>query len=50
MSSARHPALYQINTRAWLHELGAALHRPATLADVSDAAIDRFAADGFDWV
>jgi hypothetical protein len=46
----RHPALYQINTRDWLHELGRALGRAATLEDVDDASLDRIAADGFDWV
>jgi alpha amylase-like protein len=43
-------ALYQINTRVWLHELGVALGRSATLADADDAVLDRIAADGFDWV
>ena len=43
-------ALYQINTRVWLHELGETLARSATLDDVSDASLDRIAADGFDWV
>ena len=46
----RHPSLYQINTRVWLYELGVTLGRAATLDDVDDAAIDRIAADGFDWV
>jgi glycosidase len=44
------PSLYQINTRAWLHERGVALGRAATLDDVPDASIDRIVADGFDWV
>ena len=47
---AKHPALYQINTRSWLHEQGTALGRPATLDDIPDAELDRIAADGFDWV
>jgi hypothetical protein len=46
----RYPTLYQINTRVWLYELGLALGRAATLDDVDDAALDRIAADGFDWV
>jgi glycosidase len=50
MTGPRYPALYQINTRAWLYELGATLGRPATLEDVSDASIEQIAADGFDWV
>ena len=45
-----HPSLYQINTRVWLHERGAALGRPATLDDVPDATLGEIAADGFDWV
>lgn len=44
------PALYQINTRVWLHELGQTLGRPATLDDVGDAALAGIAASGFDWV
>ena len=43
-------ALYQINTRVWLHELGETLARSARLDDVSDASLDRIASDGFDWV
>src|SRR5262249_38455790 len=50
MTEPRYPALYQINTRAWLYELGAMLGRPATPEDVPDASIDQFAADGFHWV
>jgi len=46
----RHPSLYQLNTRARLHELSVELGRPATLDDLPDASLDRFAADGFDWV
>ena len=50
MTDPRYPALYQINTRAWLYELGVPLGRPATLEDVSDASIEQMATDGFDWV
>jgi glycosidase len=39
-------SLYQVNTRILLHELG----QGATLADVPDAVIDRWAAFGFDWI
>ncbi len=46
----RYPALYQVNTRVWLTELSRGLGRPATLDDVPDAAIDQWAAMGFDWV
>jgi glycosidase len=47
---APHASLYQMNTRVRLHELGLALGRPATLDDITDASLDRLAADGFDWV
>jgi glycosidase len=50
MAAPHFPSLYQINTRAWLHDRGAALGRPATLDDVPDGELDRLAADGFDWV
>ena len=46
----RYPSLYQINTRVWLTEMSRQLGRPATLDDVPDAELDRFAAQGFDWV
>jgi hypothetical protein len=46
----RYPALYQINTRVWLTELGRARGRRATLDDVPDAELDRVASLGFDWV
>ena len=46
----RHPSLYQVNTRVWLTELSRALRRPATLDDIPDSELDRFATMGFDWV
>ena len=50
MSGPRYPALYQLNTRIYLQERGAALGRTATLGDVADEFIDELAHDGFDWV
>jgi hypothetical protein len=50
LSMTRYPALYQVNTRVWLTEFSQALGRPATLDDVPDAALDRMANLGFDWV
>jgi hypothetical protein len=44
------PALYQINARVWLTELGEGLGRPATFDDVPDAELDRLAELGFDWI
>src|SRR5262245_178139 len=44
-----HPSLFQINTRIWLRELGEKLGRPATLAAVPDADLDKAAAHAFDW-
>jgi glycosidase len=46
----RYPSLYQVNTRVYLTELGRRLGRPATLDDVPDDEIERWAARGFDWV
>jgi len=45
-----HPLLYQVNTRVWLQERGAALNRQATLDDVPDAFIDEVAGRGFQWI
>ena len=45
-----HPSLYQVNTRVWLTSLSETLHRPATLDDIPDAELDRYAAMGFDWI
>ena len=45
--SPRHPSLYQLNTRARLAELADELGRPATLDDIPDASLDRFAAEDF---
>ena len=50
MSTPRYPSLYQINTRVWLTELSGQLGRPATLDDVPDAELDRWAELGFDWI
>jgi hypothetical protein len=50
MKAPRYPSLYQINTRVWLTELSHALGRPATLDDIPDRGLDRFAAMGFDWI
>ncbi|QDU27148.1 maltodextrin glucosidase [Anatilimnocola aggregata] len=47
---SRYPLLYQVNTRVWLTELAHQLKRPATLDDIPDAALDRWAAAGFDWI
>ena len=45
-----YPALYQINTRVLLRQRETELGRPATLDDIEDRALDRIAAQGFDWV
>src|SRR6187401_1588300 len=50
MDDARYPSLYQVNTRVRITEWSRRLGRPATLADVPDAELDRIAARGFDWV
>lgn len=50
MSTPRYPSLLQVNTRVRLAELSAALDRPSTLDDVTDAELDRLSRDGFDLV
>jgi glycosidase len=50
MRSPRYPSCYQINTRVWLTEISRKLGRPATLADIPDAELERFAEMGFDWI
>ncbi len=50
MADPRYPSLFQINTRVRLSELSATLGRPATLDQITDAELDRLAADGFDFV
>jgi len=50
MAAPRYPSLYQVNTRVLLTELSRALARPATLDDVPDAELDRWAGLGFDWI
>jgi hypothetical protein len=50
VAPVRYPSLYQINTRVWLTELSHGLGRPATLDDIPDAALDEWAALGFDWI
>jgi glycosidase len=50
MSASTYPALYQINTRATLYDLGRRLGRAARLDDVPDEMLDRIAREGFDWV
>jgi glycosidase len=50
MQDPRYPSLYQVNTRVYLTELGRALGRTATLDDVPDEDLDRWAALGFDWI
>src|SRR5262245_56274481 len=46
----RHPSLYQVNTRVYLTELWRRLGRRATLDDVPDRELDRWASLGFDWI
>jgi len=46
----RYPALYEVNTRILLNELGPRIGRAATLDDVPDAMLDQMAGRGFAWV
>lgn len=50
MTAPRYPSLFQVNTRVWLTALSRSLGRRATLDDVPDAEIDRWAELGFDWI
>ena len=50
MRPPRYRSLYQVNTRVWLTELSRQLGRRATLDDIPDVELDRFAEKGFDWV
>lgn len=41
-----HPLLYEINTRCWLRQLGTAMGRPITLANVPEAELEQWSAWG----
>jgi hypothetical protein len=43
-------SLYQVNTRVSITELARRLHREATLDDIPDSELERFARMGFDWI
>jgi len=47
MKTPKYPSLYQINTRVWLTDLSEELGRPATLDDIPDSELNRFADMGF---
>ncbi|MBP0013088.1 MAG: alpha-amylase [Roseofilum sp. SBFL] len=44
------PTLYQLNIRLRLHNLSQELNHPATLNDIPDRELDRWAKLGFDWI
>ncbi len=50
MREPRYPSLYEINTRVWLTELGRRGGRGATLDDIADGDLDRWAGLGFTWL
>lgn len=50
MTPPRYPSLFQLDTRIRLTELSRSIGRRATLDDVPDAEIARWAAQGFDWI
>jgi Alpha amylase, catalytic domain len=52
MAEGEFPNLYEVNTRPWLYRLGQSLGLAglATFDDVSEAALDQWAAQGFDWL
>jgi len=45
-----YPSLYQVNTRVWMTELSNQLGHKATLDDIPDSELDKFAQTGFDWI
>jgi hypothetical protein len=45
-----YPSLYQVNTRVWLTRLSQEHGKSATLADIPDRELDRFAELGFDFI
>jgi len=50
MPTSAYPMLYQVNTRVWLTELSGQIGRPATLDDIPDSELNKFANSGFDWI
>ncbi|MDJ1182028.1 alpha-amylase family glycosyl hydrolase [Roseofilum casamattae] len=50
MTSVVNPALYQLNIRLRLYNLGQDSGRYATLNDISDRELDEWAGLGFDWI
>jgi hypothetical protein len=50
MFHSRYPSLYQINTRIYLSELASELGRPATLDDIPDRKLAKWAETGFDFI
>jgi len=50
MFHPRYPSLYQINTRVYLSELAVELGRPATLDDIPDRTLEKWAETGFDLI
>lgn len=50
MTASTNPLLFQVNTRVHLTSLSRELGRRATLDDIPDAELDRWASRGFDWI
>ncbi len=50
MPGSVNPLLYQVNTRVWLTEISNALGRAATLDDIPDIELEKFADAGFEWI
>jgi glycosidase len=50
MPASVYPLLYQVNTRVWLTELSKKSGRSATLDDIPDNELDKFANAGFEWI
>lgn len=48
--NTRHPSLYQINTRVWLHSLSQRYSQNIKLAQVPEEELDQLASLGFEWI
>jgi hypothetical protein len=50
MNMQYYPILFEVQTRAYLNSLSAALKRKATLEEIPDEVLDQWKKDGFEWI
>ena len=48
--SRKNPSLFQVNTRVFLSEISRKIGRHATLDDIPDSEVEKWAKWGFDWI